>query len=203
MSSNQSNLVVVKCPECGLKLSFKAVPNYKLKPITCPKCHHADRVENFDIVSDPADKQIGTADQTNIIGGGDPGSSDTRPINQATIKCIDTGEEYQLNLGDNTVGRRASDNKADIVFTDRELYMSRRHASIKFIISNGVAQFQLRDEGSANGTFVKGTRIPEKSIVRLNSGDKFKMGQLTFVCTSNDNVTSRFRGAYSDGDTVM
>lgn len=159
-----SNLIVVKCPDCGIKLSFKPVPNYLLKPITCPKCHKKGIVKDFNIIDNPKDGQT-------II------------IPKAYITCIETGEKYQLNDGHNTVGRKAAAKKADITFTDKDMYMSRLHASIDCHTVKGRTCFQLRDENSANGTFVNGIRVPEKSIVKLNPNDKFNMGRLTFVCT--------------------
>lgn len=203
ISSDISNLVVVKCPECGLRLSFKAVPNYREKPITCPKCHHSDIVGHFTMVQDPA--QIQGNNPTSASSDDD--ETRTVPTYGAVIKCLETGEERPLKPGPNTIGRAAHVPKASVLFTDKEQYMSRLHATLTFLTTGQLPQLQLRDEDSANGTFVSDVAIPRKSIVKLNSGTPFKMGKLTFVCNIVDTRTGAPVGAGAadddSSDTIM
>ena len=39
----------------------------------------------------------------------------------------------------------------------------------------------LKDENSTNGTFLNGQKIPEGKYVRLSSGDKVTIGNMSFV----------------------
>lgn len=64
-----------------------------------------------------------------------------------------------------TLGRAS-----DCTIPIKDRYLSRKHAEI--IPSNG--SWMLRDCGSANGTYLNGTRVERDS--RLKSGDKIKLG---------------------------
>lgn len=68
---------------------------------------------------------------------------------------------------------RESDN--DIV-VDNKL-ASRHHAIIQKIKE----VYFLKDENSTNGTFLNGQKIPEGKYVRLNSGDKITIGNMSLV----------------------
>jgi pSer/pThr/pTyr-binding forkhead associated (FHA) protein len=71
-----------------------------------------------------------------------------------------------------TIGR-SSDN--DVV-VDNKL-ASRHHAIIQKIKD----AYFLKDENSTNGTFLNGKKIPEGKYVRLNSGDKITVGNMSLV----------------------
>ena len=71
-----------------------------------------------------------------------------------------------------TIGRE-TDN--DIV-VDNKL-ASRHHAIIQKIKD----AYFLKDENSTNGTFLNGKKIPEGKYVRLNSGDKITVGNMSLV----------------------
>ena len=71
-----------------------------------------------------------------------------------------------------TIGRE-TDN--DIV-VDNKL-ASRHHAIIQKIKDD----YFLKDENSTNGTFLNGKKIPEGKYVRLNSGDKITVGNMSLV----------------------
>lgn len=71
-----------------------------------------------------------------------------------------------------TIGRE-SDN--DVV-VDNKL-ASRHHAMIQKIKD----AYFLRDEGSTNGTFINGVRIPKEKYVKLNPGDKITIGNMNLV----------------------
>ena len=71
-----------------------------------------------------------------------------------------------------TIGRE-TDN--DIV-VDNKL-ASRHHAIIQKIKD----AYFLKDENRTNGTFLNGKKIPEGKYVRLNSGDKITVGNMSLV----------------------
>ncbi len=71
-----------------------------------------------------------------------------------------------------TIGRE-SDN--DIV-VDNKL-ASRHHAMIQKIRD----AYFIKDEGSTNGTFLNGARIPAGKYVKLNPGDKITVGNASLV----------------------
>ncbi len=71
-----------------------------------------------------------------------------------------------------TLGRESDNN----VVIENKL-ASRHHALIQKIRDD----FYLKDEGSTNGTFLNGTKIPAGKYVKLNSGDKITIGTANLV----------------------
>jgi hypothetical protein len=86
----------------------------------------------------------------------------------------------QLN-GDTVSIGRASD--CTIPIKDR--YLSRKHAEI--VPMNG--QWALRDCGSANGTFLNGTRV--QADHPLHSGDRIRLGDTEIVFEAAEHNTDR------------
>lgn len=208
------NLIVVKCPQCGLRLSFKPIPNYRQKQVTCPRCHFAEVAGKYIIVHDPArnDGQPSAAQaqpKPSPTPSAAPGATETDSTRmpsqtKVTIKCTDTGQEFPLKPGPNTIGRKSSNPKASITFIDLDTYMSRLHATITVVMSPNGVQLQMRDENSANGTFVNGIRVPERSVVRIMPGTPFRMGQLNFVCSVSEGAhTPKMPPKYEPGDTML
>lgn len=66
-----------------------------------------------------------------------------------------------------TIGRGSDNN----VVVDSKL-VSRHHCTIQKIKE----EYFVKDEGSTNGTFVNGRRIPSGKYVRLNPGDRLSIG---------------------------
>ncbi len=71
-----------------------------------------------------------------------------------------------------TIGRESS---CDVV-VDNKL-VSRHHAVIQKIRD----AYFLRDDGSTNGTFLNGRRIPDDKYIKLNAGDKITVGTASLV----------------------
>ncbi|HIW37162.1 MAG TPA: FHA domain-containing protein [Candidatus Treponema faecavium] len=71
-----------------------------------------------------------------------------------------------------TIGRQPDN---DIIIDNK--LASRRHALIQKIKDD----YYLRDEGSTNGTFLNGNRIPAGSYVKLEAGDRITIGNANLV----------------------
>ena len=71
-----------------------------------------------------------------------------------------------------TIGRST---ECDVV-VDNKL-VSRHHALIQKIRD----AYFLSDDGSTNGTFLNGKRIPDGKYIKLNSGDKITIGSANLV----------------------
>src|SRR5260370_19531074 len=65
---------------------------------------------------------------------------------------------------------------SDILFSKDKLTL-RRHATILF--ENG--QYSIRDERSANGTFVNSQQLDESSVRPLQNGDHIRIGEHELV----------------------
>ncbi len=102
------------------------------------------------------------------------------PIGQHLEKIADTKDvsylmfnKKKINLvAKMTIGR---DPTSDIV-VDNKL-VSRHHALIQKIRD----VFFIKDEGSTNGTFLNGSRIPNDKYVKLNPGDKVTLGSVSLI----------------------
>jgi pSer/pThr/pTyr-binding forkhead associated (FHA) protein len=81
-----------------------------------------------------------------------------------------TGETFPLGFEPVTIGRHAENR---IVLADQEV--SRHHAEILMRAGRWV----IRDQGSANGTFVNGERIDEPRV--LEAGDTIRLGHTSFL----------------------
>lgn len=82
-------------------------------------------------------------------------------------------QEYLLDKAAVTIGRVAP---ADIVlFKDR--LVSRRHASVRY----EQGHYVLRDERSANGTFVNGEQLEAMVPYLLQDGDQVEIGEHLLV----------------------
>ncbi|MBA2394168.1 MAG: FHA domain-containing protein [Ktedonobacteraceae bacterium] len=78
-------------------------------------------------------------------------------------------QEYLLDKPETTIGRAPN---SDILLSKDKL-TSRRHATVHH--ENG--RYTVRDERSANGTFVNGQQIEELVPVELNDGDHLGIGE--------------------------
>ncbi|HZR38620.1 MAG TPA: FHA domain-containing protein [Ktedonobacteraceae bacterium] len=88
----------------------------------------------------------------------------------------DTGEtlqEYTLDKPEVTIGRAPN---SDVLLSKDKL-TSRRHATVRY--ENG--RYILRDERSANGTFVNGQQIEELTPYELQDGDHIGIGEHELV----------------------
>ncbi|HEY7416342.1 MAG TPA: FHA domain-containing protein, partial [Ktedonobacteraceae bacterium] len=81
----------------------------------------------------------------------------------------DIVQEYPLDKPEITIGRAQS---SDILLSKDKL-TSRRHATIQYENS----QYVIRDEHSANGTFVNGQQIEEMVPHSLQDGDHVGIGE--------------------------
>ena len=86
------------------------------------------------------------------------------------------GKEYELKQGENTVGRE----NADIILSDPEDYVSRKHCVILF----EQGRVSLKDM-SLNGTFINGSRVEKNKSVDLNNGDDLKFARVNATLQVN------------------
>jgi len=74
---------------------------------------------------------------------------------------------------------------SDCAIPIKDRYLSRKHAEI--IAING--SWLLKDLGSANGTYLNGTRVEQD--LPLKTGDRIRLGDTEIVFESSDNNTDR------------
>ena len=82
----------------------------------------------------------------------------------------DEGQVHSIEKDKMTIGR---DRENDIIITQEDVYVSRRHALI-YLDNNDCF---LEDTGSMNGTFLRGKFIGKNTRVKLHNGDSFRIGR--------------------------
>ena len=90
-------------------------------------------------------------------------------------------QEYPLEKPEITIGRAPN---SDILLSKDKL-TSRRHATVQ----NENGRYTVRDERSANGTFVNGQQIEELVPVELNDGDHVGIGEHELIFQAAGFVT--------------
>jgi pSer/pThr/pTyr-binding forkhead associated (FHA) protein len=122
-------------------------------------------------------------------------SSSAPPIAQATLDKVenpahltlraDNGEvlqDYLLEKFETSIGRAPT---SDILLSKDKL-TSRRHATIRY--ENGT--YVLRDERSANGTFVNGQQLEEMTPRTLQNGDHIGIGEHEMIFQDSNSASS-------------
>jgi hypothetical protein len=92
---------------------------------------------------------------------------------QAFLKTAG-GQTFSLSGKASLIGRTAPNHcvELDLSPLDEHQFISRRHASIE----EHSGRFFLIDEGSRNGTYLNGKRLPPKREFPLNSSDQILFG---------------------------
>lgn len=86
------------------------------------------------------------------------------------LSGIMAGTSYQLRFGSVlTMGR---DSVSAVKYPETARFISRHHCSIRL---DQRGEIYLRDDGSSNGTFLNGKRLPPNQWVCLIPGDRFKI----------------------------
>jgi pSer/pThr/pTyr-binding forkhead associated (FHA) protein len=190
-----------KCPYCGAETrpgdNFCLNCGNRLQPST-PSPQQAQQVMGDATVPAPEEWVQPNADSSPPAQGSNwadanlltvantslkpDANSSAAPVAQATLDKIenpahlilraDTGEvlqDYTLEKPEISIGRAPN---SDVLLSKDKL-TSRRHATIRY--ENG--NYVLRDERSANGTFVNGQQIEEMTPRILQEGDHIGIGE--------------------------
>jgi sigma-B regulation protein RsbU (phosphoserine phosphatase) len=88
---------------------------------------------------------------------------------------------HELQAGSISIGRAS-----DCAIPIRDRFLSRKHAEIVSVGPNWV----LKDLGSANGTYLNGTRVERDQTLR--SGDRIRLGDTELVFETAERNTDRF-----------
>jgi pSer/pThr/pTyr-binding forkhead associated (FHA) protein len=147
-----------------------------IKPVQCPVC------KSFNPVGVMFCVECGL-----IFDRALPGDAFGAPAVQLPVLVEQSGREYPIRPGVNSIGR-----EGDISLADTRV--SRRHASLSF--DNDV--LTLEDMGSTNGTKIDGTVLVLASKVTLKGGEKLSFGGLELMLqlpgAPGGNATQTFGG---------
>ena len=102
---------------------------------------------------------------------------------QAQLTDLSTGRSYSLQLGKNTLGRKAGTSDASVQIETTDSYMSRNHIGIDLESRNGGIYCVLYNTRNRNKTLVNGNRVEEGDRIELQNGTIITLGntQLKFT----------------------
>lgn len=190
----------IKCPNCGVVLDVQNSKNESVKQITCPKCKSVLQVK-FPPQQEPMEAETYIAPKPNYsddgatqLAGGygetqltNGGYATTQlglsPIKENTkAKLLYGGESYELEEGQNIVGRHGQTSKATVQINTADRYMSRQHCSIIVkTLPDGTKKAVLSNYQNKNLTTVDGQEIETGDEIRLSDGNNITMGHTTIT----------------------
>lgn len=187
------------CPKCKAVLDVKNSQNETVKQITCPSCktplHVKFQPQQEPIeaktyyapskrsLADSGATQLAGSNGETLLGDGLSGATQLYTPTQktfATAKLTFEGKDYQLEEGQNIVGRHGQTSKATVPIETADRYMSRQHCSITVTtLPDGTKKAVLSNYQNKNLTTVDGLEIETGDAIRLTDGSSITMGHTT------------------------
>ena len=170
----------IQCPQCGVVLDVKNSKNELVKLIACPSCKVTLQIK-FEPQKKPLEAHTYYApkvsndlcDATELV---------TSPMPPKSACLICEGCTYNLELGDNIIGRKGISSRASIQIATTDRYMSRQHCRINVSsLPDKSLKVVLCDYQNKNMTSVNDQAIIQGDEIRLMDGDKIKMGETTLT----------------------
>lgn len=144
-----AEIVKIKCPQCGAILKLGLVPDLDHKKVMCSRCNFTGMVAEFQHIGEnplPAPKPRPVPEPApGPVPAPHPGTVIDPSAKIPLVGKLrdDSGMEYPLSFGLNTVGRNAATSSAQIRITDKDSRISREHLVIEVkmpVQVNGFAQ---------------------------------------------------------------
>lgn len=187
----------IKCPHCKVTLDVRNSTGAAEKEITCPNCNTNLMVKFKQPIAppQPANTEAPTApdsvyaDSQAQTPAAYTDTSETMvtslPIFDAIMgKLLYNGKKYTLQMGINTIGRKAETSKASLQIETDDRSMSRLHSVIKVTrLLDGTLRTTIENADNKNLTYVGGQLLIDGDTIVLNDGDVIKMGNayVTFI----------------------
>ncbi|MBP5258292.1 MAG: FHA domain-containing protein [Prevotella sp.] len=186
-------IVRIQCPKCKVTLDVKDSTGAEQKTIECPRCKarlivkfkQDNEKTYYDSRFNPS---TGRLDQSTPPPAPqkreeDPG---TKFMNAANFwqmgKLLFGTTVYPLQLGVNTIGRKANTSSASVQIDTQDRSMSRSHAVIEVSkLYDGRIHTVIRNSNNKNPTFVGGQPLIDDDRIILNNGDIIQMGEVTLT----------------------
>ena len=178
----------VTCPKCGVVLEVKNSKNEEVKQIRCPKCQAVLSVK-FDTPIEArtyyTPKATNAESGATQLGGYVSGATQlvlSSPEIDSHASLTYAGITYQLQEGENVIGRKASSSTASIQIETSDRYMSRQHCIITIsTLADGTKKAVLSNYQNKNKTLVDGQEICSGDEIRLTDGNSITMGYTTVI----------------------
>lgn len=168
----------IKCPNCQAILDVKNSKNEAIKQITCPSCNVLLKVK-FDVQQD-SDEPI---EAHTYYAAPDNGKTQLQVADKKTTTQVTLEFEnylYNLEEGQNIIGRKGNTSKATIQIATDDRFMSRQHCAIKIsTLPDGSQKAVLSNYQNKNLTMVNGQEVESGDEIRLTNGNLITMGHTT------------------------
>ena len=180
--------IKIKCPTCGKVLRLNETPNINAASFTCPVCKEKHVVGNCQRYNPAPQPSAPSSEETQYGGaspmqsGGDETRIGTAPQAKVGVLVDAHGVTYQLAVGFNTIGRKASSSTASVQIATDDRTMSRNHAVIEVRNAGGQLLHILNNGANKNPSYLNNALVNQGDQLILNNGDRLKMGNtiLTF-----------------------
>ena len=179
------------CPQCKAILDVRNSKNEEVKQITCPSCKtllqvkfapQQEPIEAPTFIA-PSPSQSALDGETQLAGAGYAATQlVSSSKSKATAKLLFHGIDYELEEGQNIIGRKGTTSKATVQIDTDDHYMSRQHCSITVkTLPDGTKKFVLSNYQNKNLTTVDGLEIANGDVIRLSDGNSITMGHTTIT----------------------
>ena len=177
--------IKVRCPKCGKVLRLADNPNIDNAVFTCPVCHEKHRVGECQKIVDAPKTNI-ACEETQYGFASSSGGEETQivgsvPKTNVGVLVDGYGSKYQLGIGLNTIGRKASTSDASVQICVDDRYMSRNHAIIEVKNVGGKTLHFFRNGANKNPSYVNGVLVGESDKIILNNNDRIKLGMTEVI----------------------
>lgn len=178
----------IKCPSCGVILDVKNSKNEEVKQIICPQCKCILQVR-FAPSKEPIEAHTFIAPKGSNSDGATQLTCNSNGATQLATQAHNTitsaklffdGISYELDEGQNIIGRKGTTSKATVQIATEDRYMSRQHCAINVVtLPDGTKKAVLSNYQNKNLTTVDGQEIETGDAIRLTDGNTITMGHTT------------------------
>lgn len=175
--------MIIPCPKCKANIPVSDFsPGESKRMMSCPSCGQAIQLNNQKM---PQGSVFDGGEGATELGGkSNPGSTQLGGAASKKQSCyISIGRKrYDLQVGRNTIGRKASSSDAVVQIETGDLYMSRNHAIINVRrVSEDSIKVDLCNGRNKNATLVNGEMVGRSDSIFLHDGDTIVMGRTTMI----------------------
>lgn len=177
----------IKCPTCGKILRLQDEQNINVKTFTCPVCKERHVIGNCKrIVEQPKPQApVGEETQYGGLGANNQDVEETRieltPETKAGGLVDNFGRKYQLQMGINTIGRKANSSTATVQIDTQDRTMSRSHAIVDVRNAGGQIVHILKNGANKNPSYLNGSVLGPNDQMVLNNGNRIKFGDTELI----------------------
>lgn len=156
----------IKCPQCGSWLNVKNPRNEPIKQINCPQCGVLLQLRFHELNSQQ--------------------SSPNTQVPMSDAQCVPifklNEKRYELKLGKNIVGRKATTSEATVQIDTPDRMMSRQHAVVTVSrTAKGSLHTEISNYQNKNATLVDGVPLLPDDRIRLMNQNVITMGETNLL----------------------